>query len=277
MRMPINRLALLTMLSVMPAFASQAQTLRERLEQGASRVQQGAAEVQKGVSGIADRIGASAESSVDLMTDEATPQATRDELDAMAAETLSRLFAEKPEAVALFEQSAGYAVFDTRELVLFGVAAGAARGVAASRSADMRPSDMPPADLPPADLPPADLPPTEMPSPEMRSGDPSLDTGRSDETRIYMNMATGGVGVSFGLGGFETQVVILFKDAWDFNEFVTQGYDATAEAGSMFGAQKAEFGVRFVDGRAIFHLTGQGWKVSATAAGTRYWIDQDLN
>jgi hypothetical protein len=267
MLMLIHRLALLTMLSVMPAVGSQAQTLRERLEQGASRVQQGAAEVQKGVSGIADRIGASAESSVDLMTDEATPQATRDELDAMAAETLSRLFAEKPEAVALFEQSAGYAVFDTRELVLFGVAAGAGRGVAVSRPADMRPSD----------LPPADLPPTKMSSPEMRSGDPSLDTVRSDETRIYMNMATGGVGVSFGLGGFETQVVILFKDAWDFNEFVTQGYDATAEAGSMFGEQKAEFGVRFVDGRAIFHLTGQGWKVSATAAGTRYWIDQDLN
>ena len=31
----------------------------------------------------------------------------------------------------------------------------------------------------------------------------------------------------------------------------------------------AGFGVRFVDGRAIFVLTKQGWKVSATAAGTK--------
>ena len=53
-----------------------------------------------------------------------------------------------------------------------------------------------------------------------------------------------------------------------FDEFVTLGYDATAEAGSMFGDEKAEIGVRFVDGRAIFVLTKQGWKVSATAAGT---------
>ncbi len=36
-----------------------------------------------------------------------------------------------------------------------------------------------------------------------------------------------------GVGGFETQAVLLFQDGWDFNEFVTMGYDATAEAGTM--------------------------------------------
>ena len=102
------------------------------------------------------------------MTNEPTPQETRDKLDAMADETLARLFAEQPEAAELFELSAGYAVFDTRKLVLFGLAAGAGRGVAVSRA--------------------------------------------EDERRIYMNMATAGVGMSLGLGGFETQVAILFKD-----------------------------------------------------------------
>ena len=92
-----------------------------------------------------------------------------------------------------------------------------------------------------------------------------------------MNMGTAGVGMSLGIGGFETQIAILFKDAWDFSEFVTSGYDATAEAGSMFGEEKAELGIRFVDGRAIFVMTKQGWKVSATAAGTRYWVDENLN
>ena len=224
--MPTTRLALLTALIVTLAAGSQAQSLRERMQQGASKVQQGAA-------GAAGRIGESVDSSVDLMTNEPTPQETRAKLDAMADETLARLFAEQPEAAELFELSAGYAVFDTRKLVLFGLAAGAGRGVAVSRTEDAR--------------------------------------------RIYMNMATGGVGMSLGLGGFETQVAILFKDVWDFDEFVAMGYDATAEAGSMFGDEKAEIGVRFVDGRAIFVLTKQGWKVSATAAGTKYWADQNLN
>ena len=84
-----------------------------------------------------------------------------------------------------------------------------------------------------------------------------------DARRIYMNMATGGVGMSLGLGGFETQVAILFKDVWDFDEFVAMGYDATAEAGSMFGDEKAEIGVRFVDGRAIFESA-----IAAVKTGT---------
>jgi hypothetical protein len=222
----MTRLALFTTLIATLAAGSQAQSLRERMQQGVSKVQQGAA-------GAAGRSGESLDSSVDLMTNEQTPQETRAELDAMADETLARLFLEKPEAAELFDLSAGYAVFDTRKLVVFGLAAGAGRGVAVSRAADAR--------------------------------------------RIYMNMATGGVGMSLGLGGFETQVAILFEDEWAFDEFITMGYDATAEAGSMFGDEKAEIGVRFVEGRAIFVLTKQGWKVSATAAGTKYWADQNLN
>jgi lipid-binding SYLF domain-containing protein len=233
MSMPISRLVLLATLTVTLAAGSHAQTLRERMQQGVSKMQQGASEVQKGVAGVTGRMEESVDSSVDLMTNEPTPQETRDELDAMAGETLARLFAEQPEAAELFETSAGYAVFDTRKLVLFGMAAGAGRGVAASRT--------------------------------------------NDERRIYMSMATAGVGMSLGLGGFESQVAILFKDEWDFDEFVTNGYDATAEAGSMFGDERAEIGVRFIDGRAIFVLTKQGWKVSATAAGTKYWADATLN
>ena len=114
--MPITRLALLTALAVTPAIGCYAQTLRERLQQGASKVQQGASDVQKGVAGAAGRIEDSMDSSVDLMTDEPSPQATRDELDAMARETLVRLFAQQPEAADLFELSAGYAVFDTENL-----------------------------------------------------------------------------------------------------------------------------------------------------------------
>jgi lipid-binding SYLF domain-containing protein len=222
---PVPRLAALVAVLAIIATGAEAQTLRERLQKGAAQVQEGAA-------GLADRIDQSVQSSVDLMTNEPTPQETRDELDAMAIETLARLFDERPQTGALFDRSAGYAVFDTRKVVLFGLAAGAGRGVAASLT---------------------------------------------DEARVYMNMGTAGVGMAWGVGGFESQVVIFFEDAAAFETFVTYGYDATAEAGTMLGADRAEMGVRFVDGRAIFVLTNQGWKVSATAAGTKYWADPTLN
>ncbi len=100
---------------------------------------------------------------------------------------------------------------------------------------------------------------------------------KETDTRTYMNMGTGGVGLSLGIGGFESQVVILFEKAAEFEDFVANGYDATAEAGTMFGDDKADQKVRFVDGRSIFVLSKKGWKVSTSAAGTKYWPDKDLN
>jgi X-X-X-Leu-X-X-Gly heptad repeat protein len=202
-----------------------AQTFRDRLSSGAERLRDGAGQV-------ADSVERSVTGSVDLLTDEATPEETRAELDVMALNTLQRLFAEQPAAARLFEESAGYAVFDTRRLSALGLAAGVGRGVAVSRT-----------------------------------------TGE----RVYMNMGTGGVGVSLGIGGFETQVVMLFQTDAVYENFVTQGYDATAEAGTMFDDDKTRGAVRFSDGRSIFYLTNKGWKVSASAAGTKYWRDIDLN
>ncbi len=206
------------------ASVASAQTFRDRLAIGAEKAREGAGR-------IVDNVERSIDGSIDLLTDEATPEETRAELDQMAFATLERLFAERPEAVPLFEESAGYAVFDTRR-VTFGVTAGAGRGVAVNKI-----------------------------------------TGE----RVYMNMGMGGVGVSFGLGGFETQVVILFQSPAVLEEFVTRGLDASAEAGSMFGDDKQRATVKFADGRSIFYLTRKGWKVSAAAAGTRYWVDVDLN
>jgi hypothetical protein len=92
-----------------------------------------------------------------------------------------------------------------------------------------------------------------------------------------MKMATGGVGVSLGLGGFQSQVVILFETPYAFDTFVYEGFDASAQAGAMVGYQSAGSELRFLDGRSIFVLGNQGWKVSASAAGTKYWRDAGLN
>ena len=97
------------------------------------------------------------------------------------------------------------------------------------------------------------------------------------QQRTYMKMGTGGVGLALGLGGFQTQIVILFETPADFDTFVYDGYDATAQTGAMVGDETAGKELRFVDGRSIFLLSTKGWKVSATAAGTKYWIDPKLN
>lgn len=136
--MPVTRLALLTALAIVLGVGSHAQTLRERLQQSVSKAQQGATAVQEGAGDLADTIEGNVNSSVDLMTNEPTPQEKRVKLDTMAGEILTRLFAEQPEAAELFELDAGYAVFDTRKVVLFGLAAGAGREVAASLTHDKR-------------------------------------------------------------------------------------------------------------------------------------------
>jgi len=178
-----------------------------------------------------DRANETVEATKQDLGDSATPQQTRVKLDAMAERTLERLFAQRPAARQLFEASAGYAVFDTRQVELL-IAAGYGRGVAVDRS----------------------------------SGE-----------RTYMKMGTGGVGIGVGLGGFDTQVVIFFENAFSFQKFVTQGLDATAEAGTITGESSDQIALRFDDGRAVFVLTKEGWKLSAKLAGTKYWPDKALN
>lgn len=101
----------------------------------------------------------------------------------------------------------------------------------------------------------------------------SKDTG--EET--YMQMGTGGVGAAFGIGGFASQFVILFETPLDFERFVENGYDASADAGAMQGEDRTKEEVQFSDGRSFFVLGKTGWRVNANASGTRYWPDADLN
>ena len=95
--------------------------------------------------------------------------------------------------------------------------------------------------------------------------------------RVYMKVATTGAGLSFGLGGFASQLVILFENSAEFNKFMAQGMDATAEVGTMTGDDKEQLALRFNEGKAVFVLTGKGWKVGAKLTGSRYWPDEALN
>lgn len=230
---------LLALLLVMaPAIAS-AQFSLQDLREGASKAVQAVGETTGSaidaagaVAGKAtDAVNDTIDSTKHSLGDEATPEATRAKLDAMAETTLRHLFEEEPGSRALFEQSIGYAIFDKREASFY-VVAGYGRGVAVNTA-----------------------------------------TG----SRVYMKMATTGAGLSFGLGGFASQMVILFQDAAGFAAFVAEGLDAATEIGAMAGEEKEQFVIRFNDGKAVFVLTGMGWKIAAKLTGSRYWPDEALN
>lgn len=95
--------------------------------------------------------------------------------------------------------------------------------------------------------------------------------------RIYMKMVSGGVEVSKGLGGFVSQWVVLFEDQTAFDEFVTQGFDASAQTSGTLGGERAELGTRYLKGATFYRVTEGGLKVAATLSGTRFWSDGWLN
>lgn len=202
-----------------------AENVLDKIKHGAESVGQA---VEKGVNAVDESITSTEE----LLTNEATVEETRAKLDVMADEVLARLLAEDPDAQVLFDQSQGYAVFDSRKVTVFPVSAGLGRGVAISK-----------------------------------------ETGQ----HTYMNMGTGGVGAALGIGGFETQYVVMFETQADLDGFIEHGYDATAETAAMHGEDKEAETLRFTDGRSFFVLGKTGWRVSAEALGAKYWKSPELN
>ncbi|MGX9350502.1 hypothetical protein ACS3QZ_04830 [Shimia sp. W99] len=214
----------------------QAETAWQKIKKGAKEtgeaIGKGAEAVGNTVSDGADAVGKTLDSTGELISNEETPEATRARLDASSESIMARLLTENAKARALYDQSAGYAVFDSRRVTVFPVTAGYGRGVAVT------------------------LPKGE---------------------RTYMNMSSGGVGAAIGIGGFVNQFVILFETPADFEDFVVNGLDASAGGETMSGEDRSDGNMRFVDGRSFFFPSKKGWRVGATAEGTKYWRSPELN
>jgi lipid-binding SYLF domain-containing protein len=217
------------------AAQSMFQGLKEKAVKAAEKVGETASAAGQAVGDATNKavehVNHTIESTNQDLRDEATPEQTRAKLDAMAVDTLDRLFKEKSGARALFDASYGYAVFDTRQ-ASYVVSGGYGRGVAVNR-----------------------------------------ETGAA----TYMRVGSAGIGIAYGFGGFDTQIVILFENAFAFNKFITEGLDASAEAGTMLGDEDERLALRFDEGRAVFLLTQKGWKISAKLSGSKYWRDEPLN
>ena len=95
--------------------------------------------------------------------------------------------------------------------------------------------------------------------------------------RIYMKMVSGGVEISKGVGGFVSQWVVLFEDEAAFDAFVTEGFDASAEASGNLGKERAELGTRYRQGAAFYRVTEGGLRLAASLSGARFWPDDVLN
>jgi len=92
---------------------------------------------------------------------------------------------------------------------------------------------------------------------------------------VYMKMAMGGVGFTYGAERYN--IVMLFQSADRLKAFIDGGWDAGAAAEASAGGNSAAAGAAFIDGAAIFTLTGTGAMASASVSGTRFWVDEDLN
>ncbi len=89
--------------------------------------------VKDGASSAADTVADTAAS----VTEKETPAESRKKIDSMASATLDRLFAEQNSAKALYDQSYGYAVFDTRKFS-FLITTGFGAGVAVEKDSGQR-------------------------------------------------------------------------------------------------------------------------------------------
>ena len=97
--------------------------------------------------------------------------------------------------------------------------------------------------------------------------------------RIYMNMASGGVGLGLGVKDF--RAIFIFDNKKVFNSFINSGWEANAQAdaaaksdekgGSIEGAVTVQPGIK------LYKLTKNGLAIQATIQGTKYWKDEDLN
>lgn len=89
--------------------------------------------IKKGVGDAVDSVGDAAKS----ITEEETPAESRAKIDSMEKQTLGRLLSQNAGAKKLYEQSYGYAVFDTRKFS-FLITTGYGAGVAVDKSSGKR-------------------------------------------------------------------------------------------------------------------------------------------
>lgn len=92
--------------------------------------------------------------------------------------------------------------------------------------------------------------------------------------RVYMRMASLGANVGAGVEFYQS--VFLFETEAAFKSFITSGWEANTAADASFGKAAAAAEVKFNGGMAFYHIAESGALVSASIAGTKYWVSDEL-
>jgi lipid-binding SYLF domain-containing protein len=155
----------------------------------------------------------------------------------MRAATLNKLYALRPEAQGKLRQAAGYGVFSNIETKIMFVGGGSGYGLVVDNA-----------------------------------------NGRE----IFMRMAKLQGGVGLGIQDF--RAVFVFNDRATMKKFVEEGWqfgggaDASLKTGEKGASATGDVMVDTkVKPMEIYQFTESGVALSATAAGTKYWKDKELN
>jgi lipid-binding SYLF domain-containing protein len=155
----------------------------------------------------------------------------------MRADTLNELYEIRPETRGRLRQAVGYGVFSNIETKIMFVGGGSGYGVV-------------------------------------------VDNANGKETFMRMAKLHGGV----GLGIQDFRAVFVFNDRATMQKFVEEGWqfgggaDASLKAGEKGAAASGDVMVDTqVQPMEIYQFTKSGVALSATAAGTKYWKDKELN
>ncbi|MBH98146.1 MAG: hypothetical protein CMM56_06805 [Rhodospirillaceae bacterium] len=98
---------------------------------------------------------------------------------------------------------------------------------------------------------------------------------KASDSRTYMRMGTGGIGIGAGIQTFN--LVIIFENQFILDAFKSGGWDSSATAQAAAGQAGISVGSSFVDGIAIYQLTDKGLMAVADVASTRFWVADNLN
>jgi outer membrane protein OmpA-like peptidoglycan-associated protein len=93
--------------------------------------------------------------------------------------------------------------------------------------------------------------------------------------RTYMKMGTAGIGL--GLGGQKYRLLMLFRDADTFNDFVVNGWEGNASASAAAGKEGKNAKSSFEQGVEVYQFTRSGLLAKADISGTKFWHNNRLN
>ena len=96
---------------------------------------------------------------------------------------------------------------------------------------------------------------------------------------VYMKMFSAGGGIGYGVKEFAA--IFVFHTDTALNQFVTEGWDFSAQADAKAKYEDegdgAEAAVTAMPGTSLYQLTENGLAAQVTLQGTKFWNDEDLN